>query len=204
MLLYITEETDVGQEADCIRGHSVTPLPEDEGMVSHHMQQIFCSTHQPAAHDHVDAFALRAAPEPAVIPDEDIADKSYRPFASSENSLTDILMRMPLSTRNAWATQARKERDDAFRVILELPSLPKEVQKVPASKRAIHSNARNEVATKMPPTPLGEGSVLALVGHNAVGGCPARHSICLTWSGSCRLALWAYYSANTAYGACDF
>lgn len=126
---YITEETDVGQEADCIRGHSVTPLPEDEGMVSHHMQQIFCSTHQPAAHDHVDAFALRAAPEPAVIPDEDIADKSYRPFASSENSLTDILMRMPLSTRNAWATQARKERDDAFRVILELPSLPKEVKK---------------------------------------------------------------------------
>ncbi|WP_234886447.1 C protein [Agrobacterium vitis] len=104
------------------------------------MQLIFGSTAQPDPHGCVDPLPSRAAPEPVGLPfEEGITDKSYHPFTSSNGSLTDMLTSMPLSTRNACAARARKERDDAFQVIAELPCLPKEVKKyLHESAQSIH------------------------------------------------------------------
>lgn len=96
---YVTEETDVGQEADCIKGYSVTLTQEDELEASHQLQQISALSLAQDPHVRAGAPSPKAAQEIPAPPSEDgMSDKSYPFYVNSKRSLTDTLISMPLRT----------------------------------------------------------------------------------------------------------
>lgn len=127
---YVTEETDVGQEGDCIKAYSVTLAQEDEHEAYDQLQRISALSVVQDSHVQVGASSPKATREIPAQPCEDgMTDKPCPPYLNSKHSLTDALNSMPLDMRNAYAARARKVRNEAYRCILAMPDLPPRAKK---------------------------------------------------------------------------
>ncbi|NTF91496.1 C protein [Agrobacterium rhizogenes] len=127
---YVTEETDVGQEADCIKGYSATLTQENGLEALHQLQPISALSFTQDPRVQADASSPKAAQEIPAPPSEDgMSDKSYIFDVNPKSNLTDTLISMPPCTRNAYAARARRERNEAYQCILRMPELPPRAKK---------------------------------------------------------------------------
>nr|GMD61697.1 C protein [Ipomoea batatas] len=125
---YIVEEMDVGKEADCILGQLPTATPEDELIAKNQIRQILDQSL-------ISASGTQGEATDCGLNDENIIALHEYETHNHDSLITgssrDLMESGTIvsSSRNALAAQARKERDDAVRALLELALLPRVLSK---------------------------------------------------------------------------